>query len=531
MSIVKLDLIFHITIYSHFIKITHITAQGRHLLDHFLAINVHKAFKPQNPYKPYYKAYRTNAYNAPPPVPDKIYGLATKDADEYRFHIGQLKLFQEFMERRGIDSSLYSISKESVHPLKELKTKIKEGWTLRDRQPDVVEFLLSDINDDHNSRLVTLNTGEGKTVIAAWATKQRNYRTAYIILPQYIERTVKAIKDITTATDKDIVVVQGSDSIRGLIELGKTNKYEHDFLVVSMKTWTNYIDSYLKDRKYCIGDEYGCSPEEVISLLGIGTVVFDEIHQHMHGVYRTFCFLNTDKVIGLSATFLSNDPFIDKIQHTMFPREIRFRPTEMKKYIKNYAISYSISTESMSKIRTTERGNTSYSQSAFEKSILKYASLKYQYMKLVDEVFTNGFLNTYKPGYKCAIFVRSIAMAETIVEFLKGKYSHLDIRRFVEDDPYENLMDSTVRVTTQQSGGTAHDIANLMTTITLDNIGSPVSTLQCFGRLREPKEGTPLYFSVYSESIPKHVQYARNRKELLEPKCISYKEFKSNVMI
>ncbi|HXQ32673.1 MAG TPA: hypothetical protein VN843_01500 [Anaerolineales bacterium] len=520
---VKFDPTFVITKFTHFFKVTKITPMGRVLLEQFLLQNVHKGFRQPNPYR-----YRTNKE----PV-DKVYGLATQDLLEYRFHIGQLNPLQEFLNRRGLDVGLYRIDHASLHDPVRIDMKIREEWKLRERQPDVVEFILKPMESDHHSRLVTLPMGEGKGFISLWAISERKYRTALFILPQYIGKWAAEIKEKTTATDRDIMIVQGGDSLRGLIELGQSSRYHSSFVLFSMRTWTNFIDSYLLDRRYCIEDEYGCSPDEIFDLLGIGTVVFDEIHQHMHAVYKTLCFMNVDKVIGLSATFLSKDYFIDKMQRILFPKEIRFEEVKMKKYIRAYGISYSISNESMKKIRTTERRSSVYSQNAFEDSILKCRPILESYMELVIEVVESGFMDEYQPGYRCIIFVRKVEMCDTIVLHLRKKWPHLDIRRYAPSagDPYENLMDPDIRVTTQIGAGTGHDIKGLMTTITLDNINSAVANIQTLGRLREPKEGTARYFSVYSESIKKHAYYAKERRHLLSDRVASYKEFKSNVSL
>jgi len=495
---------------------------GRKLLDHFLVLYTHKGFKPPN------------KYNFKIPLkesPDKIYGLSCHDLNEYRFHIGQFNHFEDYLQKTGYDRGFYIVDIGVIPEPFPITVKIKDEWKLRDRQPDVVDFLIQELADDLNSRLVTLPTGYGKGLIALWTICKRAYRTAIIIEPSFIDKFIFEIQNVTNLKEKDIMVVQGGDSLRGLIELGKTKTYKTEIVIISSKTWTNFITSYLENRNICINDEYGCAPENIYELLGIGTVLIDEIHRQFFGVYKTQCFMNVDLCIGLSATFLSRDPFIDKMQHIMFPREIRFEEVKMKKYIRTYGISYSISSQSLQLIRTSERGNTTYSQVAFERSILKHKKLTEKYMSLIEEVLINGFFDNFERGHKCIIYVRTIAMCEVITKFLKLIYPQYDIRKFTEQDPYENLIEPVIRVTTYQSGGTGHDLKGLMTIICLDNIDSPVANIQMLGRLREPPSGTARCFFVFSENIKKHYDYARKRHDLLLDRVASFKEFKSNVCL
>ena len=234
----------------------------------------------------------------------------------------------------------------------------------------------------------------------------------------------------------------------------------------------------------------------------------------------------------MSDTFLSSEPFIDKIQRTIFPIEIRFENIKPKPYIRAYGISYVIKEKTLDKVKITERGNTSYSQNAFEESILNNKSILSKYLELIYEVLENGFMDQYQPGHKCIIFCRKVNMCKEIVDFLKHKIPNLDIRKYTEGDPYENLIDPDIRVTTQISAGTNHDIPGLVTNITTDNINSKQANLQCLGRLRDPKQGIARYFAVYSESIPKHVKYHKDRKQYFQDSAVlTFKDFRSHIVL
>jgi superfamily II DNA or RNA helicase len=115
-------------------------------------------------------------------------------------------------------------------------------------------------------------------------------------------------------------------------------------------------------------------------------------------------------------------------------------------------------------------------------------------------------------------------MCTEYTKVLKDRYPDLDVRRYVEDDPYENIIEADIRVTTVQSGGTAIDIPKLRVAIMTVSIDSPVSNLQALGRLRELKDRDVKFYYLYCVQIPKQVQYHRNRKLLFEPKVASVVE-------
>jgi superfamily II DNA or RNA helicase len=125
---------------------------------------------------------------------------------------------------------------------------------------------------------------------------------------------------------------------------------------------------------------------------------------------------------------------------------------------------------------------------------------------------------------KLVVFCASIDMCTEYTKHLKEEFPDLDVRRYVEDDPYENVIEADIRVTTIQSGGTAIDIPNLRVAIMSVSVDSPVSNLQALGRLRELKDRDVKFYYLYCLQIPKQVGYHRNRKLLYQPKVASINE-------
>jgi superfamily II DNA or RNA helicase len=351
------------------------------------------------------------------------------------------------------------------------------------------------------------------TVTSLISASDLNTRIVIILLSGYMDKWVDDLLGIFPIDKKDIMYIKGSKSLKGLINLATDNKLQSNFIIISLDTIQNYFKT--DEETFDITEEgYECRPEYFFPLLKAGVMIIDETHQHIHAVYKLMCYTHIPKIIALSATLISDDPSI-KLMHTvMFPKEIRFDHIKLNKYIKVYAISYEIQKKNLFKVKTTEYGSNTYSHLAVEKSIIKHRELLNSY---VD----------YVKNDKLIIFASSIAMCTEITNFLKKKLPKYDVRRYVEKDPYENVIDADIRVTTILSAGTALDIPNLRATIMTNSISSSVSNVQTLGRLRDLKTRDTKFYYLYSSSIKKHIQYHQEKMLLFRERVLSIKEFKT----
>ena len=116
-------------------------------------------------------------------------------------------------------------------------------------------------------------------------------------------------------------------------------------------------------------------------------------------------------------------------------------------------------------------------------------------------------------------------MCTELTEYMRKKYPRLDVRRYDEDDEFENLIDADVSVSTMQSSGTAVDIPNLTTVIMTTAMASSQGNIQGFGRLRALKNDNTktdfLYF--VCEDIPKHIEYHEKKRMILRDRVKHYK--------
>jgi len=374
--------------------------------------------------------------------------------------------------------------------------------------------------------IVTHNTVTGLITLSELQSK-----VLIVVLPSYMEKWAGDVSTILKIKKKEIMLISGANNLKGLMTGAVEGTIDAKFIIISLRTINNYFKTYEEKCGDLSETGYDLKPEELCETLNIGSMLIDETHQHLHAVYKLLSYMHVPRVLALSATLISDDPMISKIQHLIFPREIRFDEVKMKKYIKCYAISYNFRDIHKSKIRSTEFGSKSYSHIAFEKSIIKNNVVLGNYLKIIADLTKIGYINDYQKGDKLLIFAASINMCTIITEYIKKLYPDKDVRRYVEADPYENAIDADIRVSSLLSLGTAIDVPGLRATIMTTNVNSPVSNLQGLGRLRELKDRDVKFMYMYSDQIPKQREYHKKKMDLFYDRVAFIKEFKCPIVV
>jgi hypothetical protein len=115
-------------------------------------------------------------------------------------------------------------------------------------------------------------------------------------------------------------------------------------------------------------------------------------------------------------------------------------------------------------------------------------------------------------------------MVTVIMNYLKQQYPDKDIRRYIQGEPYENIMEADITITTIMSSGTALDIPNLRTVIALINISSSPANIQLLGRLRKLPDRSVKYYYVYCNQIRKQVEYHTKKFDLFKDRVIFHRD-------
>jgi superfamily II DNA or RNA helicase len=458
--------------------------------------------------------------------PNKVF--ATRIANrEFRFHIGQYEDFIKFVSYEGLTPEYYEVVVKPMYTPALIKTSINPRFEERDYQTKIIEFLTSEEIGDNRSRLVGLQTGGGKGLCSLSSVSRLGTRTLVIVLPKYIQKWAIEISDVLGVKPNEIITIQGGEQLKSLMFLSVEQDIHAKFIIISLTTLQNLYNDFRDNGDGLLDMEFPYLPDELCERLKIGTIIFDEAHQHLYGVYRTLLHTHVPKVIALTATLISDDPFIDYMQHVMFPKEIRYNKVPINKYVKIKSYSYGFKNRDIVKrIRTSTRGSNTYNQIEFEKSLVRIPLLLKSYLDLIVRLVKLDYIDNRLEGDKAMVFAGSIDMCTRITERLKKEFPYLDVRRYVEDDPYENAIEADIRVSTVLSGGTAIDIPNLRTALMTNSIQSPVSNLQALGRLRQLKDRDVTFSYMVNFHIPKQVDYHNRKKELFADRAVSFKELR-----
>lgn len=502
-----------VTIYSHHFSCKAITPRGNNLCDLFGRKFVQWGVKFER------GRYLRQAV--------KVYATKTADNYEYRFHINVYDQWLEHLKFNQVDiDTQVQITTEPYPESTDIKLKVREHYTPREGQIPVIEYMVA----DGNNKLVTAQTGSGKTVMTWFALEKISKVAAIIVRPQFMQKLRSDIIEQTDCTSDDIIMVQGNAQLLKLLELAKYNELNCKFVIMSNKTIQIWYKQYEKLRDGIFDLGYECYPYELFSMIKAGIRIVDEVHLDLHLQCKIDLYTHIEHSISLSATLLSDDPFIRKMQEMLYPLKDRYDSGEVNKYIDTFGVTYAL--ETMNGIRTTEFGSASYSQTAYEKSLMKNRPRLMKYLNMIDWILNESYFKVTREKKKFLIYVGSIMLAGVVTNFLKQKYPHLDIRRYCEDDPYENLLDPDIRVSTVLSAGTGHDVKNLVGVLLTIALSSIQANIQSLGRLRQLPDGHPVeFYWLTCKDIPKHLEYHKAKEDLMSKRAKSYKLLQSGFRI
>lgn len=274
-------------------------------------------------------------------------------SDEFRFHIGQYDDFIKFLLNLGFTHDYFTVDVAPLYIPATYDYVVNPKYEEREYQRKIIDFLVdSDINDNR-SRMVGLYTGGGKGVVSLSAISKLKTRAMVIILPKYGLKWCKEITEVLDVKPEEVLYIQGNKDLRSLMHLSIEEDIQAKFIVVSLTTIQNLYNDFKEYGDDITSYGYPYKPEDMFKHLKIGAIIFDEVHQHLHGVFKVLLHTHVPKVIALSATLMSDDLFINNMQHIMFPKEIRYTNVQMKKYIKVRVFSYSFKDfNTIKKIRT-----------------------------------------------------------------------------------------------------------------------------------------------------------------------------------
>lgn len=499
MSITQPLKYFEIEIYSHHVVLKNLSPSGFQIVSKFVRNYIE------------YGMIKTGRFFRRGAV--KVYAARIERKNQVRLHIGQYKAFKAYLLDIAIPESSYTETVYGFVDAVPLNCEITKEKTPRDYQVEINKYL----QDPQPSprKFVGIDPGKGKTYLACWAASLYNKRIVGFLKPKYLKKWPGDLIENLGMSEKDIVMVQGSEALMDVITRAKEGTLTEKAILVSNRTFQNYISLYEQEGDAILDMGYDCRPEEFCQIIKAGCRIIDEVHEDFHCMFKIDLYTHVEHSISLSATLEDDDPFTERMYKVAYPPEERCKIIVRNKYVYSFALRYHI--KNGENLRTTEYGSNNYSHMMFEKNFFKgqYQWLLKYYLELINERFEERFLTRYEDGQKCLIYAASIQMCTEIVNYLKGKHRGLNVQRYVEKDPYSNLMNSTVCVSTLGSAGTGHDIKGLIAVILTNAVNARAANIQGFGRLREI-HGVDVEFEYFTcKDIAKHMEYHYRKEQLL----------------
>lgn len=437
--------------------------------------------------------------------------------NHYRFTINNLKTCMRVLGTQGMTRDDLHITQHHTHRSNKLDVLFNPDIIPRKDQLLYIAELVK--KDSSPLGLVDLRTGAGKSMISVFSLCKLNKAIGIVIIPKYLEKWKDDIKKYTNATDDDIYVVVGASSLVKLLE----GDIYYKFVIFSTRTLMNYISSYIKNA-----DDVYLPPYLIMEKLKLGNILNDETHQDFYTLFMISLFLNADKYVCLSATLQSKNADTERMYKTMFPDNFRISNlVKYEPYLHVYAVKYEL--YSLRGVHfITPNG---YSHTLLEQSIMRNSLLMRSYINMILYYVNEGYILRKKEGQRLLIYAATVKMCTILTNYIQQAYPKLDVRRYVEEDAYSNILEADICVSSYQSAGAAIDIPNLITVIQTVSMKSIQANLQTSGRLREI-EGTDVrYYYLYAGNIPKQKDYHFERKVDLAAKTKEWHDLRYNTIL
>ncbi len=459
----------------------------------------------------------------------RIYAASNSKRTEYRFHINA---FDEFMGIYKIyDTKLERITVEEI-PLYEPAPavfRLSETFVPREDQLPYIDFVLS----PGTNKLVELQTGMGKTAVALFATAKMGVRTAIVLKGGYIERWLPDLKSILGLKDDEIRVIRGLGAMAELCQDAALGKLYESVIVFSTDTLRMYEDHYeiMEDMSLFSN----IVPQLLWYELGVGFRIIDEVHQLFHANFKQDLYTHIPKTLSLSATMVpGTDQLKQYLYRTMFPKSARIPNAAYKKYVKVYTLLYELGYKGASQLRWNRRGSNDYSQTEFEKSILKAKKVREAYIDMITDYVMRAYVERRTANEKLLIFCGTVDFCSVLTKHLKQKLPKFVINKYTSEDPYANIASADIIVSTVGSLGTAHDIPDLWQVHLTVGLGKEDTNLQVIGRLRIMKNfpgRAPEMYYYACTGIDKHMRYHKTKKELFSTRVVTHTEHHTGVSL
>ena len=350
------------------------------------------------------------------------------------------------------------------------------------------------------------------TFISMYSVCKIGEKFSLFVLPRYIDKWIGDITTLTDIKEDEILVIKGLSMMAAILnDPSIADKYK--CFVISLTSLNYLIKKYLNGE---LLEHTTKTPEDLFPSLGTSIVLNDESHQEFANVYKVMLFSNVKLFMGITATLVSNDKDVTKMHDIMFPESNR--ASNIVKY-KTYIHVSSVRFRFLYRKQIKFKNSFGYNQAILENSIIRNRRTLHNYLKMIATLLSGFYIRKKADKDKCIIFMGTVNMCSLMVDHLRSLHKNLRISKYTEEDDYTTIEASDIIVSTPASASTALDIPNLITTIQTVNVDSVAANLQTLGRLRDLKDKKMDFVYIWSNDVPSHRNYNRNRIRLFSKRA------------
>lgn len=462
-------------------------------------------------------------------VVKELYATAVANRREYRLAINMLPEFLTHMSQQGYDE--HTVIEVPFKELPIIDYCVNPKYTLREKQPDIVQHIVN----EGVVKLVTLQTGKGKTLCSLYALSLLKVRCAIVLRGMYVKRWLDDLcgpDSVLQLDAKEVYVVRGMNSLMDLIRMGVVGMIPYKVIIMTNRTLSMFYKNYeTLNGDYAL---LGLHPATLFQHLEIGYVVNDEMHLDFHTNFIQYLYMHVNKAVALSATMGTEEALKNQIYHYLFPPNTRKDAGYYDKYIAAKACLYSLSSFAREKIRYLQRGRGSYSHVEYEKSIMKYPILLKNYLEMITSIVKYQFIDKREPNHKCLVFAATIDMCTIIRDHFRKQFPSMSINKYTQGDSYDTLKASDIGVSTIGSAGTAIDIKGLIFCLSTTAIDKRETNEQVLGRMRkftDRPDLVPVLMYMVCKDIQKQIYYHEHKRKIFEGKVISHITLESDYVL
>lgn len=355
------------------------------------------------------------------------------------------------------------------------------GFTLKPLQQHFASTIICSQATKNHEWYVHLQTGEGKTLLAAYLSTIFLEKTLVMCyLTDVLGQWLNTFWHYTTIDNDRVLRIQKSETFMKFIN-GELDPNDYDVYLCTPNLMTSF------------GKEYGFSyVKKLAEKIGIGVVIFDEAHRNMGNTIRFNAMCNIDRVLYLSAEYGQAQYKREEQFFRIFSNAMILKPPEEDTSYKHtdiVVIYYNSDPTEIEKLSINNRygfSATKYMDYQFKRGMI------FRVVKYVMYQILSGNPDAFSQ-YKALILFTNIKHVDVMADYLQNEFKTLIIGRYhgqvTDDEKRATELYANVIVATYSSFGTGKDVSKIKYVIGM-NQSNKIEDNQAAGRARALEDGT-----------------------------------------